>query len=464
MTRRCDVVVAGGGPAGAAAAAHLAAAGLDVVVLDRAAFPRDKACGDFVGPTALRELDTLGLAAGPEVRAANKIRRAGLFLDGRRLIVRSLPRIEGMPAFGRTIPRRRLDALVLDAARERGARVVERARVLGFVADRTSVDVAYERAGAPGTVRAAVLVGADGSSSAVARELRGSPPPSKDRIMAVRAYVDGVAGPADRADLYFGSDSFPGYYWLFPTGDGTANIGVGMLLDTVPPSRQHLRTLLGELVERDRGLAARLPSRTVAGRIVGWPLTTYNPRLPLVGDRLVLVGDAAGLINPLNGEGIQYALASGRLASGAIASALDAGGGPTARALAPYTAAVAEELRLDMALAGTVVQLIRNRALTPVWLETLRLIAARAKRDPDYADTVGGILAGLVPASRVLRPEVLGPLAERAVQSVVRAGAGTDVAASVLREAAADPVAMAEWGAGLAAQLMEVGTQLVRSR
>ncbi len=462
MTRRCDVVVAGGGPAGAAAAAHLAAAGLEVVVLDRAAFPRDKACGDFVGPTALVELDHLGLAAVPEVRAANKIRRAGLFLDGRRLIVRALPRVEGMPGFGRTIPRRRLDALVLEAARDRGARVVERAKVAGFVADRSGIDVSYERAGASRTVRAAVLVGADGSSSTVARELRGSPPPSKDRIMAVRAYVDGVAGPADRADLYFSSDSFPGYYWLFPTGDGTANVGVGMLLDTVPPSRQHLRTLLGDLVERDRGLAARLPSRTLAGRIVGWPLTTYNPRLPLVGDRLVLVGDAAGLINPLNGEGIQYALASGRLAATAIASALD-DGGPTARALAPYTVAVEEELRLDMALAGTVVQLIRNRALTPVWLETLRLIAARAKREPAYADTVGGILAGLVPASSVLRPEVMAPLLDGAVQSVARAGVDSDLAASVLREATTDPVAMAEWGAGLAAQLMEVGTQLVRS-
>src|SRR5262249_62266430 len=124
-----------------------------------------RACGDLGGRTALVEPDRLGLATAPEVRAANKIRRAGLFLDGRRLIVRSLPRVERMPAFGRTIPRRRLDALVLDAARARGARAVERARVLGFVADRTGIEVSYDRAGASRTVRAAVLVGADGSSS-----------------------------------------------------------------------------------------------------------------------------------------------------------------------------------------------------------------------------------------------------------------------------------------------------------
>ncbi|HKE75482.1 MAG TPA: NAD(P)/FAD-dependent oxidoreductase [Acidimicrobiales bacterium] len=463
----CDVVVAGGGPAGASAAAHLAAAGLAVVVLDRQAFPRDKACGDFVGPSALAELDRLGVTGRPEVAAANKVRRAALHLDGRRLIIRRLPRVGDLPGYGRTIPRRRLDALVLGAARERGAAVVERARVTGFVARRGGVDVAFDGPGGARSLRAAVLVGADGASSAVARTLRGTPPPHEDRIMAVRAYVDGVAGPADRADLYFPGDSFPGYYWLFPTGGGQANVGVGMLLDTVPPPREGLRALLARLVADDPALAARLPGRRLAGRVVGWPLTTYNPRAPLVDDRLVLVGDAAGLINPLNGEGIQYALLSGRLAAEAIAAALASADGPTAAALAPYQAAVEAELRLDMALAGTVVQLIRNRALTPVWLETLRTIAARAKRDPGYADVVGGILAGLLPASRALRPDVLAATADGALASLAatgaRTGTGPDLASSLARETTTDPLRLAQWGVGLAAQLTELGTQLVRS-
>jgi geranylgeranyl reductase family protein len=461
--RRPDVLVAGGGPAGAAAAAHLADAGLAVTLLDRQAFPRDKACGDFVGPTALVELDRLGLNRHPEMRAANRIRRAALFLDGTRLIVRALPRVDGLPAHGRTIPRRRLDALVLEAARERGVTVVEEARVTGFAVRPDRVDVAFDQAGRRRTLRAGVLVGADGSSSTVARSLRGAAPASQDRIMAVRAYVDGLVGPAERADLYFSSDSFPGYYWLFPTGGGTANVGVGMLLDTVPPSRQHLRALLQRLLDHDRGLAARLPAGRLAGRIVGWPLTTYNPRLPLVDDRVVLVGDAAGLINPLNGEGIQYALTSGRLAAAAIGDSLDRPAGPTAAALAPYERAVADELRLDMALAGTVVQLIRNRSLTPVWLETLRSITARARRDPDYADVVGGILAGLLPASRALRPDVLAPTVDGALRSVVGNGRGVGLAASVVREAVGDPLAVAGWGVGLAAQLTELGTELVRS-
>src|SRR5207247_1812006 len=148
-------------------------------------------------------------------------------------------------------------------------------------------------------LRARLIVGADGSNSTVARVLRGVPAPSADRIIAMRAYYTGVRGPADRADLYFAAESFPGYYWLFPTGEDTANVGVGMVLETLPPVRDHLRDLLARLLERDHALRERLDGAILEGRILGWPLNTYNPDAPLVADGLLLVGDAAGLINSL---------------------------------------------------------------------------------------------------------------------------------------------------------------------
>lgn len=461
-----DVVVAGAGPAGAAAAAHLGAAGLAVTLLDRQRFPRDKVCGDFVGPTALVELDRLGVKDQPGFRSANKVRKAALFLDGKRLIVRPLPKVQGLPPYGRTIPRKALDAWLLEAARQRGATVVESAKVTGFTRSGSHIDVRYDQDGSCHTVRAAVLIGADGSSSTVARALRGAGPSKQDRIMAVRAYVSEVSGPVDRADLYFSSDSFPGYYWLFPAGEGVANVGLGMLLETTPPSNAHLRTLLARLLDTDAALVARTGRRPIVGRIAGWPLTTYNPRDCLVDDRLILIGDAAGLINPLNGEGIQYALQSGRWAAESILGAL-AEGPPTAARLGSYQRTVEEELRFDMALAGTVVQLVRNRSLNPVWLEALQVIVTRAKRDPDYARLAGGILAGLVPASSALRPDVMGPTLEEVLMAAA-AGAGhahlaDEVLRGVLRETAADPARVAQWGLGLAAQLAELGTQVVRS-
>ena len=181
-------------------------------------------------------------------------------------------------------------------------------------------------------------------------------------IFAIRAYYQGVRGPSDRADLYFSSDTFPGYYWLFPTGRTAANVGIGMLSDTLPPSEMHLRETLMRRIAEDPAIGKRLGGATVKGKVVGWPLSTYNPELPLSGERVLLAGDAAGLINPLNGEGIQYALMSGRWVAQALAECAgrhDAGD-YSASALVQYDRIVHTELRLDMALAGTVVHLIRT--------------------------------------------------------------------------------------------------------
>lgn len=473
-----DVIVVGGGPAGSACAAHLAAAGVSVVVLDRSAFPRDKVCGDFVGPAALVELKALGVTDEPGYARTNKIRDAALHLDGKPLIVRELPVLDGLPSYGRTIPRLTLDGWVLAAARRAGATVVERAKVTVVERDADGVTVRADIDGRPAQWRGRLVVGADGSSSLTARTLRGDAPPKDDRIMAVRIYVAGITGPQDQADLYFNGDSFPGYYWLFPTGGGEANLGLGMLLSTIPPSTEGLRDLLLRLCAGDAALARRLGGAEPTGRVVGWPLTTYNPRLALVHDRAVLVGDAAGLINPLNGEGIQYALQSGRWAAATILDALTAGDLSAAR-LRPYQRRVADELRHDMALAGTIVELIRNRALTPLWLEALKVIVARAKHDPDYAEVVGGILAGLVPAASALRTDVVAATVEQAITSAIGRAVWTGVrgprhvvdsaagvaatGAAMLREAGSDPAGLLRWGYGVLTQLGELGTQTAKS-
>src|SRR5829696_7076773 len=127
-----DVVVAGGGPAGASAAARLAAAGARVIVLDQRTFPRDKVCGDFVGPAAIVELEALGVTARPEYAKSNVIRHAALFLDGRELIRRRLPEVGSLPPYGRCIPRMQLDHWLLEGARDAGAQILAGTRVHGF--------------------------------------------------------------------------------------------------------------------------------------------------------------------------------------------------------------------------------------------------------------------------------------------------------------------------------------------
>jgi hypothetical protein len=307
--------------------------------------------------------------------------------------------------------------------------------------------------------------------------MHGKAPSDRDRIIAVRAYYEGISGPADRADLFFSSSSFPGYYWLFPTGEARANVGIGMLLETLPAASEHLPRLLEELIEQDSAFGERLATAHRVGKLSGWPLSTYNPSSPLVADRVLLAGDAAGLINPLNGEGIQYALLSGRWAAETVLEDV-ARDDFSQASLKAYADGVRRELGYEMALAGLIVRLIRNRSLNPLWMQALRVILSRATVDPAYADITGGVLAGMEPASSVIQSRVLvGTVQQAAIAlglgavkhalrgpgHLVRVGrqmAGSGV--TLASETASHPIEYTQWGAGVAVGAAGLASQIVR--
>jgi geranylgeranyl reductase family protein len=469
-----DIIIAGAGPAGAAAACHLTRLGASVILLDRNSFPRDKVCGDFVGPSALIELDRLGISRIDGFARTNIGRRGAIFVDGEELISKPFPAVDGMPPYGRVIPRFVLDKFVADAAQSSGARLMEGTKLTACTASDGAISV--EAAGSKGSfsLRCRLLIGADGASSAVGRIMRGSAPPRRDRFIAARAYFTNIDGPEDRLDLYFSGSCFPGYCWLFPTGNGEANVGLGVALETVPAHTETPALMLRRLIRSDPALSARLRNAQLCGKIAGWPLITYNHGLPIVSDRILLIGDAAGLINPLNGEGIQYALLSARWAAEALAPCLQCGDF-SALALAPFAARVESELRYDMALARLIIQLTSNRALTPVWIEVFKILAARARKDDNFADTVSGIFAGLTPARDVLKvvggtigeawqsfasnaaSEFSGP---RGLARLAMSGArmGLELASGAVR----DPLPFAEWLGSATASTFEYGSQAFR--
>jgi geranylgeranyl reductase family protein len=470
-----DVIVAGGGPAGAASAIALAQADLSVVLVDRHAFPRDKVCGDFVSPLAVKQLQTLGITHTRPFSRSNVIRDAAVFLDGDHRLTGRVPTSSVLPA-SRVIPRKTLDNLLIERARSAGVEIRERCRVTSFGARPRKIRVSVRDGVSEREIDAQVLIGADGSNSLVARLMRGHAPADDDRIVAVRGYYESVHGPAERADLYFSSGSFPGYCWLFPTLADAANVGLGMLRTTLPPTRDHLRSQLQRLIETDTALAKRLSGARPVTDIVGWALTTYNGDEAIVDDRTVLVGDAAGLINPLNGEGIQYALLSGLWAAETVRRCI-ARGDCSKSALQPYAARIGQELGRDFLISRALVQLIRNRSLSPLWLEALRTIVGRAAVDAEYARLTGGVLAGVVPARQVINLEVVRKTLE---QAALRAGAragrapvsvggllessinasqlAIDVASTMLR----DETASERWALDLATTVRNLLTQSVR--
>jgi geranylgeranyl reductase family protein len=232
-----DVVVVGAGPAGSAVAARLAHAGIDVLLVDRAHFPRDKVCGDFLSPATLHELDALGIDRSRRdgARHWNDVSTALVVAGGEPLVAQHFPPLGGKASHGSVVPRYELDALLLDRARSAGARFIPGAHVRAFERATGRVDVHVQRGPARRRLRAKLLIGADGSRSVVAHTLRGAHPKA-DLVIAMRAYYEGTTGPRDRCDLVFSQAAFPGYCWVFPTGEHTANVGIGMVAETLPPN------------------------------------------------------------------------------------------------------------------------------------------------------------------------------------------------------------------------------------
>ena len=301
-----DLVVIGAGPAGAAAAIEAAQGGANVIVFDKAPYGRDKVCGDGLTPRAVGALQDLGIKLDDAHR-----------IDGLRMIAGSKtrelawPETSRFPSHGAVWTRRRLDASLIDAAVEAGATVVWKTEALPLIEDGRVIGVTAEDK----KVAASMVVVATGAPGQVARMLGAGREPDEPFGLAIRTYATSTR----HADRYLEAcltlrdphgTPVPGYGWIFPAGDGTVNIGVGALSTMKNFKKLNLNTLLETYrnqVIKEWGLGPNL-ERPRAWRL---PMSTQRRH----GPGWVAVGDAAGQINPMNGEGIDYGLEAGMLAA-----------------------------------------------------------------------------------------------------------------------------------------------------
>ena len=319
MTRACDLLVVGGGPAGAAAAiaARRAAPELDTVVLDRQRFPRDKACGDGLGPGVVARLADLD--ARDIVRGRQPIERLKIVAPSGAEVVGDLPAI-GEAARGYVVPRAEFDDALLGRARDAGADVLTETRVEGLASpDAASVRVTAGGLHGPVTVDARAVVAADGARSDVRRLLGVAYNDSTHTGVAIRAYVERPGGFEHMA-FYFKRELLPAYGWVFPIGERGANVGVMIDADRFRQQGRSLPELLRDFLQSS-GYEALEPQRSRAYML---PFASYVP--PLEHGRVTLVGDAGSMINPFSGEGIAYGMAAGMEAARRAVRALRSGG------------------------------------------------------------------------------------------------------------------------------------------
>ncbi len=396
----CDVLIAGGGPAGSALAFHLAKKGLKIIVAEAERFPRDKICGDGVSPIALCELDAMGIKEWKKFSLANEISKVGLFIKDDKVFI-NLSKPEHLPFHARIIPRMELDNWIYETAKKAGAHYLEDTRLINYTITDSGVTAQVKHNLTIKQIKAKVIVGADGSSSSVSRQLQGSKHADEFQLLGLRAYYENINGPTNRVDIYFTGESFPGIFWLFPKGATGANIGMACISSTLPHKPANIKNLLAGHLENNPDIKERIGNGNAEGKIDGWILKFFNPNSILTGNRILLVGDAAGLINPLSGDGIQYALLSARWAAEILYDCFKQDD-LSANALFNYRKKVDKELGYDFALSNLLVQFARNKTLTPVWMKILSIMISRAKEDKDYADTIAGIFEGTYPSQKAL--------------------------------------------------------------
>jgi menaquinone-9 beta-reductase len=325
-----DVIVVGAGPAGSSAAFYLATAGLDVLVLEKSRFPREKVCGDGLTPRAVKALTAMGV---PLPESDGWLRNKGLrIIGGGGRIELPWPELSSYPGFGLVRTRLDFDETLARHAQKAGARLLEgvtatgplrddrTGRVTGVTARETANGEQMERA-----VRGRVVLAADGNSSrlSVAMGLR----KRDDRPLgvAVRTYYRSPRHDDDYLeawlDLWDGDNLLPGYGWIFGMGDGTSNVGLGLLNTSEAFGHIDYRVMLRKwlaAMPAEWGLTEENRTQPVRGAAL--PMG-FN-RTPHYTNGLMLAGDSGGMVNPFNGEGIAYALEAGEIAARIIVQAL----------------------------------------------------------------------------------------------------------------------------------------------
>ena len=315
-----EVVVVGAGPSGSATAIMLARQGHDVLLLDREDFPRDKTCGDGIPAGAIEVLHSLGME--------EKLRQADFYPVNRILLSSPhghvleadlKPGVTGASSY--VVPRMKFDALIQEHAVDSGAEFLRAQVQEPIVEDGKVAGVRAKVNGSVEEIRSKIVIGADGVTSVVARALRSDKHEDGHRAVALRCYTEGLEVRPHQVEFYLYNAILPGYAWIFPFSEDRTNLGLGMRLDKYRDEEKSLEEMVEVFLEMPL-IKQRLDAGIELKDVAVWQLDFGSREMQRAYDGAVLVGDAAGLINPLTGGGIHNGLQSALLAGQVVHEAL----------------------------------------------------------------------------------------------------------------------------------------------
>ena len=399
-----DVAIIGAGPAGAGTSLFLSRAGIRHTIFDAATFPRDKVCGDALSGKVVQTLKKLDPDLVDEMAA-----RPQQFLgswgvsfvapNGNRLDVPFRRGDRGHTSAPGYLARRLdFDAFLVEHLNPSTADIRFGTRVKDIEYVPEGVRITFQKNGREGRCLAQLVIGAEGIRSLVAKKFAGHKGDPKHYCSAIRAYYENVADmhPDNFIELYFFRDVLPGYLWVFPLPNGLANVGVGMLSANMKRKKKNLKEMLVEAIESEPLLKDRFKDARLVGEIAGWGLPLGSKRRNLSGERFLLTGDAASLIDPFSGEGIGNALVSAMIASELTAEAVHQRRF-SAEFLSAYDRQIYERLWHELSLSHAMQKWGRIQ-----WL--FNMVVNKAVKSPTFRETISAMFEDIDLRSRFRSP------------------------------------------------------------
>lgn len=392
-----DVIVVGGGPAGSTMAWSLARQGVRVAVIERASFPREKVCGDFIEPAGLRLLKNMGVHGALQAAAQSPITSTRIYFGPKLGFRGTVPYYQAeheLPPHGVVLPRHDLDHQLLEHARAASAEIYTGCAASRIRREDGLIHVAARAGDAELSFRSRLIVGADGSESVVARAFNLE---SSDRAhisIAQRAYVEGVSVKDGEATVWFDEDIVPGYGWMFPMSGGRANIGVGTLSETCSRHGHSVPKAFAAAIERLKIRHPGCAGIKLTSKPIGGVVKMYGGAGPNYFEGGILVGDAGSFADPMTGEGITQGMESALIGSRTLLRALELG-----RFDAAFLSAFEREYRSyfdpGMLLLSFCASAMRNWHFREFWMRSAQRGSERAMANPNFARIAGAGFGGL---------------------------------------------------------------------
>ena len=393
-----DVIIVGAGPAGTSAALYANRFGLKTLLLDKSRFPRDKTCGDALSGKSVKILDDLNLIDGLDNLTGSIIKRI-IFGNPRHsecelLLDKSLNK--NHIKHGYVIPRTDFDNYMLQQAK----------KVSDFEEGFIVKDLIFENnmvVGVKGCTkgdqekefRSNLVFGADGPNSIVSKKSGLYDMNMEHTAVGIRCYYENVKDLTDQIELHYVKEMNPGYFWIFPAGENRANIGVGLLKSIVKKEQRKLNDIMLDVIKSEN-FKNRFKDAVPLEKPKGWNLPFGSIKRENYGNGFLLLGDAAGLVDPFTGEGIGNAMVSGRIASEIAVKAKEVHN-YTKEYLKTYDQNLWEYLGNELNTSTKLLKLARSKFL-------LNFVIDRAERNKNVRDIISGMLANEIPRSELSNP------------------------------------------------------------